>query len=195
MNVTLNCSLSGNPLPLIEWSREDESLDGAQAATGFMETSFSTLSLNTTELGVGTHIFICNATVETSTTAPMSPSIAAQVAITVEPLLQNISVAPEMLNFVLDDNPNMTVLFNCSVEANPLPAIEWRVDGELVQEGPVTPAGGQLFTSSLTLTLGQLGPGVHSVLCLARPDVENVTTNISDEATVTIYSKSVFNLK
>ena len=156
-----------------------------------METAFSLLTLNTTELGVGTHTFTCNATVDTPTTEPLPPPSPAAVIITVEALLQNISLVPENQVAILEDNPNTTVQFNCSVVSNPPPVFEWLVNGETVQNEAGTPEGGLTFSSSLTLMLGGLGAGVHSVVCMARPGVENVTSN-HDMATLNIYSELMY---
>lgn len=166
-------------------------VNGAQAATGFMETAFSVLILNATELGLGTHNFLCNATIDTPSSGPIVSSAPGEVAITVKALLQNISIVPGMQTFVLDGNSDMIAMFNCSVEANPRPVIEWRINGESVQQSPGTPVGGLMFTSTLALMVNSLGAGVHDVLCLAHPNVENVTSNSTDYATINVYSKPI----
>ena len=192
--ATLNCSTTGNPLPLLQWSRYNASdngtLSGVQAATGFMETAFSTLTVNITELGVGTHNFQCTATVDTPAT--QSESSSAMATITVQAVLQNINVVPEMQTFKLDNNPNDTVMLNCSVEANPgPPRIEWLRNGENVtsQGEQVTSTEDIMFISSLILTLGELEPGMNNITCSAFQDAETPPTIIMDMAIVTVYSK------
>ena len=67
--VSLNCSVLANPLPLITWVRlvdnEEEEVIGHQASTWFMEKAYSILTVNSVELGVGNHTFLCKVSVET----------------------------------------------------------------------------------------------------------------------------------
>ena len=195
--VTLNCSVRANPLPVLQWSRYSASnsgtLSGVQNATGFNETAFSTLTVNITELGVGTHTIQCTATVDTPATH--SESSSANATITVQALLQNIRVVPEMQTFTLDDNPNDAVMLNCSVEASPCPPrIKWLRNGEDVtsQGEPLnfTSAGDIMFFSILILTLGELKLGVNNITCSAFQNAETPPTSIVDTATVTVNSKS-----
>ena len=154
-----------------------------------METAFSTLTVNITELGVGTHNLQCTATVDTPTT--QSESSSAMATITVEAVLRNINVVPESQTFVLENNPNVSTTLNCFVEASPPPRNEWSRNGEAVQGDPVSQTGDLQFFSTLTLTLGELGPGVHTIICSASfKDAETPPTMITDVATVTIHSKS-----
>ena len=185
--VTLNCSATGNPLPLLGWSRDGVPVDGVQAATGFMETAFSTLTVNITELGVGTHNLQCTATVDTPTT--QSESSSAMATITVEAVLRNINVVPESQTFVLENNPNVSTTLNCFVEASPPPRNEWSRNGEAVQGEPVSQTGDLQFFSTLTLTFGELGAGVHTITCSAFQNAETPPTMITDTATVSIHSK------
>ena len=199
--VTLNCSVRANPLPVLQWSRYSASdggtLSGVQNATGFMETAYSTLTVNITELGVGTHYFQCTATVDTPTTQSQSSLVNA--TITVQALLQNINVAPGMQTFTLDDNSNDTVMLNCSVEASPGPPslrIEWLRNGKDVtpQGRPVTSAGDVMFISTLILSLGELEPGVNNITCSAFQDAETQPTSIVGTATVIITSTSMLSV-
>ena len=176
---------------MLQWSRYNASdngtLSGVQSATGFNETAFSTLTINITELGVGTHNFQCTATVDTPTT--QSQSFYDMAIVTVQTLLRNITVVPEMLTFNLND----TATLNCSVEASPgPPRIEWLRNGENVtsQGEPVTSAGDILFFSTLILSLGELKPGVINITCSAFQDAGTPPTSIVGTATVTITSMS-----
>ena len=193
VKLILNCSIGSTPLPLLEWSRDGVSVEGVQAPTGFMETAFSILSVNITELGVGTHNFQCIATVNTSANNPTVTN-SGLTSITIEPLLQNISVTPEMQTFVLrDNNPNMSISVNCSVVANPPPRFVWTRNGVVVQGEPSVTIEEFEFSSTLSMTLDELGPGTHSIVCSALPDIDNPTVNISDMATIAVNSKSVIN--
>ena len=182
------CSVSGNPLPLLQWSINGIPDDGAQAATGFGEMASSTLSINITELGVGTHTVQCNASVADL------PEASHTVTLTVEAVLQNISVLPEMQNFSLDSSMDDTVTLNCTVEANPgPPRIEWSSNGENVtsQADPVTLVGEILYSSELTLSLEELVRGQNVITCSAFQDAETPPTMINDSAIVNVFGKII----
>jgi hypothetical protein len=191
--TTLNCSVSGNPLPLLEWTSDSLAVNGiAQAVTGFNETAFSILSINLTELGVGTHSFNCVATVDTPSTQP--DSFAVMATIIVQAVLQNISVSPEMLDITLESGVNDTVTLNCSIEALPgPPRIEWSSNGENItsQAGPVTLAGEVLYLSELTLLVGELARGQNVITCSAFQDAETPPTMINDTAIVNVFGEIV----
>lgn len=184
--VSLNCSVRAHPLPLLQWSRDGVTVDdGDQAPTGFMETAFSTLTVNVTELGVGTHNFQCTAIVDTPATQPESSVI--DTNITVQALL-NINIFPEMQTFLLDgssNEPNTTEL-TCSVDASPPPSIVWLRNGTVVQEGPVDSANGIVFFSSLVLTLRELEVGENNITCSAFLNNSTPSVNTVDIATVII---------
>ena len=152
-----------------------------------METSFSTLSLNTTELGVGTHIFVCSATVDTPTTAAESSVVMA--TITVQALLQDINIVPGMETLLISGGreANLTVELNCSVEASPPPSIQWMVNGASVVGGPVAPAGDLVFYSSLVVMAGDLEEGQNNITCTAFQDAQE---SVTDTATIVVESES-----
>ena len=154
-----------------------------------METAHSLLTINITELGVGSHVFQCDAMVDTELTDPINS--VRTTSITIQPLLNNISVAPETQTVVLDGNSNMTVVVNCSVVANPPPRFQWTRNGVVVQGEEPTLTGEMEFSSSLFLTIGELGPGSHDITCSATPDIENPTDQLLTSATISVYSKSV----
>lgn len=190
--VSLNCSIRANPLPLLEWSRynssNNEALNAVQAATGFNETAFSILTLNIAELGVGTHSFQCSATVHTPMTRSETSSTVS--TITVNPLLQNISIVPEMQIFVVDDNINDTTELNCSVLASPAPSnVQWFVNGvELQERSSVHSAGTMMFFSLLELSFGELEFGENNITCFAFQDAVTPPISIMDTTTVTVNS-------
>lgn len=188
--TTLNCSVSGNPLPLLEWGSP---VNGTvQAVTGFNETAFSILSINITELGVGTHSFECIATVDTPSTQPTSSAVMATII--VQAVLQNINVLPEMQSFTLDSSMNDTVTLNCTVEANPgPPRIEWLSNGENVTSlaDPVTQVGEILYSSELTLSLEELVRGQNVITCSAFQDAETPPTMINDSAIINVFGKII----
>lgn len=70
--VQLNCSIENSrPLPLLSWSGLGQLENTAfttqhQAPTGYYEMAYSILTLNISQLGVGTHEFRCNAFVHHS---------------------------------------------------------------------------------------------------------------------------------
>ena len=185
-SVNYSCSVSGNPLPLLQWSINGVPVNGTQAATGFREMATSTLNVDITEVGVGTHSVQCSASVadslEESTT----------VNITVQAVLENINVLPEMQNLTLEGGTSDTVILNCSVEANPgPPRIKWLNNGENVssQAGPVTQIGEILYSSELTLPIGELVQGENIITCIAFQDAETPPTMINDTAIVNIFGK------
>ena len=188
--ISLNCSVRGNPLPLLQWSRYNSSntgpLDAIQAATGFNETASSILTLNITELGAGIHSFQCTATVHTLMT--LSESSSTVSTITVQPLLQNISIDPEIQTFVTDSSTNVSIELNCSVFASPAPRIQWFVNGVELQERPIESAGDTVFFSNLELSLGELEFGENNVTCYAFQDAASPPITIVDTATVTVNS-------
>lgn len=193
IETALNCSVSGNPLPLIEWTSNGSPVNGTvQAVTGFNETASSILSINITELGVGTHSFSCMATVDTPSTQPASSAVMATIV--VQAVLQNISVLPETQDLILESGMNDTVTFNCSVEALPgPPRIEWLSNGVNVtsQAGLVTLVGEILYLSELTLSLGELEQGQNVITCLAFQDAETPPTMINDTAVVNIFGEII----
>ena len=192
IETALNCSVSGNPLPLIEWTSNGSPVNGTlQAVTGFNETAFSTLSINITELGVGTHSFSCIATVDTPSS--LQPTVSAVMAtIVVQAVLQNISLLPETQDLILETGMNDTVTFNCSVEALPgPPRIEWLSNGVNVtsQAAPVTLVGEILYLSELTLSLEELARGRNVIICSAFQDAETPPTMINDTAVINIFGE------
>ena len=194
IETTLNCYVSGNPLPLIEWTSSSLPVNGTlQTVTGFNETAFSTLSINITELGVGTHSFSCMATVDSpSSLQPASSAVVATIV--VQAVLQNISVLPETQDLILESGMNDTVTFNCSVEALPgPPRIEWLSNGVNVtsRAGPVTLVGEILYLSELTLSLGELARGRNLIICSAFQDAETPPTMINDTAVVNIFGEII----
>ena len=180
--VSLNCSVSASPLPLLEWSRAGVSVEGAQAPTGFMETAHSILTINITELGVGSHTFECTASVATLTTQSETSTVMKNITIQE---LQNVDLVPKTLSFITDGDSNETLLLNCSVEASPAPAITWLLNGAVVEGDPVNSTGETVFFSSLALTLGELEFGENNVTCTASLNV-NVSTAYT--ATITVNS-------
>ena len=191
--VSLNCSVRANPLPLLQWSRynssnnDSEVLDAVQAATGFNEVAFSILSLNISELGVGTHSFQCTATVNTPTTHSETSSIV--TAVTINPLLQNISVVPEIQSFVVDGNTNDMVELNCSFLASPVPSsVQWSVNGVEILGRSVVSAGSIVFYSILELSFGELELGENNITCYAFQDAVAPPIIVMDTATITITS-------
>ena len=189
--VPLNCSIRANPLPLLEWSRynslNDGALNGVQAATGFNETAFSILTLNITELGVGTHSFQCTATVHTPMTQSESSSVVS--TITVNPLLQNVSIVPEMQIFVVDDNTNDTIELNCSVFASPAPSsVQWFINGVELQERSADSAGAITFVSILELNFRELEFGENNITCTVFQDAVTPPISIMDTVIITVNS-------
>ena len=184
-----SCSVSdGNPLPLLHWTVNGIPADGVQAATGSREVATSTLNVNITELGVGTHTIQCNASVGDL------PDASTTVTLTVQAILQNINVLPEMQSLTLDSSMNNTVTLNCSVEANPgPPRIEWLSNGENVtsQAEPVTQIGGILYSSELTLSVGDLEVEKNNITCLAFQDAETPPTMINDTAIINVFGKII----
>lgn len=192
MELILNCSASGNPLPLLKWNRDGISVEGAQAPTGFMETAFSVLYINVTELGVGTHNFQCTATVNTPVNNPIvTSSVLTSITVTNESLhnLQNISLIPEMQTFVLENSSKMLVTFNCSIFADCPLKFVWTRNGVMVMGASSVMIGALEFSSTLSMTVGELGPGTHSIMCSVLPDTDSPTSNISAVATIVVYSK------
>lgn len=187
--ATLRCSSIGNPLPLLQWRVNGSLVNGDQLATEIGETAFSNLTINITELGVGTRTIECTASV---TVDNLLESQSTTVNVTVQAVLQNIIVLPEMQNFTLDSSMNDTVTLNCSVEANPgPPRIEWTNNNENVtsQARSVTQIGEILYSSELTLPIGELVQGENVVTCTAFQDAETPPTMINDTAIVNIFGK------
>ena len=195
--LSLNCSVRANPLPLLQWSRYNSSNDSellpfnaVQAATGFDEMAFSILSINITELGVGMHSLQCTATVHT----PMTRSETSSTVITiiVNPLLQNITIVPEMQTFIIDVNTNGMVELNCSVLASPAPSsVQWFVNGVEIQGRSVVSAGSIIFYSILELSYGEVELGENNITCSVFQDAVAPPINIMDTAIVTVNSTLV----
>lgn len=199
--ISLNCSVRANPLPLLQWSRYNSSnnsellpLNAVQAATGFNEMAFSILSINITELGVGMHSFQCTATVHTPMT--QSETSSTVTTITVNPLLQNISIVPEMQTFIVDGTLNDMVELNCSVLASPAPSgVQWFVNGVEVQGRSVVSAGPIVFYSILELSYGELELGKNNVTCSAFQDAVAPPINVVDTATITVNGMFVHGMR
>ena len=64
--ITLNCSVVAHPIPRLEWTMNGQPVVGQQVATGFMETSFSLLTVNTSDLVNGVETFNCTAALDLS---------------------------------------------------------------------------------------------------------------------------------
>jgi succinate dehydrogenase hydrophobic anchor subunit len=187
-----------NPLPLLQWSRYNNSSNDSeplinaavQVATGFNEMAFSFLSLNITELGIGIHSFQCTATVHTPMT--QSETSSTETTITINPLLNIISIVPEMQTFIADGNSNDTVELNCSVLASPAPSsVQWLVNGVEFQGRSVVSAGSIVFYSILELSYGELELGENNVTCSAFQDAVAPPINAVDTATITVNSMLV----
>ena len=195
--ISLNCSVRANPLPLLQWSRYNSSndsellpLNAVQAATGFNEMAFSILSINITELGIGMHSFQCTATVHTPMT--QSETSSAVITITVNPLLQNITIIPEMQTFIVDGNTNGMVELNCSVLASPAPSsVQWFVNGVEIQGRSVVSAGSIVFYSILELSYGEVELGENNITCSVFQDAVAPPIGVMDTATVTVNSTLV----
>lgn len=187
--ATFRCSSTGNPLPLLQWSISGSPIDGNQPATG-TEEAISNVNINITKLGVGAHTIECTASVTVGTTYE---SQSTTVAITVQAVLQNISVLPEMQTITLESGTNDTVTLNCTVEANPgPPRIEWSSNSQNItsQAGPVTQIGETLlYLSELTLPIGELARGENVIICTAFQDAETPPTMVNDMAIVNIFGK------
>ena len=86
--VPLHCSVRGNPIPQIQWSRHDtqdnRALNAVQLPTGFNQSALSVLMINITELGLGNHTFQCTATLDpfNNGTLRLSSSLTASINIT-----------------------------------------------------------------------------------------------------------------
>ena len=75
--ISLNCSVTAHPIPRLEWTRNGQPVVGQQAATGYMETPFSILTISTSELTNGVEVFACTANLETRDPISSTISIAA----------------------------------------------------------------------------------------------------------------------
>ena len=191
--ATLTCSANGNPLPLIQWSINGMPVDGVQEATAIRETASSVVNVSIAQVGVGTRTVECTSSVTVGSTSDLQ---SATVNITVQAVLQNINILPEMQSVVLDSSMNdmAMVTLNCSVEANPgPPRIEWSSNGENVtsQAEPVTQIGGILYSSELTLSVGDLEVEKNNITCLAFQDAETPPTMINDTAIVNVFGKII----
>ena len=139
--VHLHCSVRGNPIPRLQWSRHDgqdnRALDAVQLPTGFNQSALSVLTINITELGRSNHTFQCTATLDVNSlyygALRLSSSLAASISIR---SLNDIRIVPElfMYNFSSssEDGRNRFILVNCSVRAYPHePRFEWSHSGNL----------------------------------------------------------------
>ena len=81
--VPLHCSIRGNPIPRLHWSKDDRALDSVQLPTGFNQSAVSVVMINVTELGLGNHTFQCNATLDplNTETTRLSSSLTANISI------------------------------------------------------------------------------------------------------------------
>ena len=167
--ITLNCTTPSNPLPRLEWFIDNQPItDSYQAATGFMETAFSILTLNISELAVGENSIIC---IPTHDISPSPGPLTAIAIVTVEVILRNATVEPRRQTVVQTGNEENNVTLVCQVEASPqLPLIiEWARNGALnnVIGTPAERVGETLvYTSSLTLLIGDLIPGGELFRCV-----------------------------
>ena len=128
--VPLHCSIRGNPIPQLQWSKDSRALDSVQLPTGFNQSAISVLMINVMELGLGNHTFQCNATLDAlnNETVHLSSSLMANISI--QSLLKDIRIVPESLvynfNSSSEEDRNRFVLVNCSVRAYPHePRFEW----------------------------------------------------------------------
>ena len=83
--VPLHCSVRGNPIPRLQWSRHDtQDINAVQLPTGFNQSALSVLMINTTKLGLGIHTFQCTATLDpfNNETLRLSSSLTASINIT-----------------------------------------------------------------------------------------------------------------
>ena len=168
-------------------------VDGVQEATAIRETASSVVNVSIAQIGVGTHTVECTSSVTVGSTSDLQ---SATVNITVQAELQNINILTEMQSVVLDSSMNdmAMVTLNCSVEANPgPPRIEWSSNGENVtsQAEPVTQIGGILYSSELTLSVGDLEVEENNITCLAFQDAETPPTMINDTAIVNVLGKII----
>lgn len=90
--VHLNCSIEhSNPPPLLTWSRlappENEILTDMQyqAPTGYFEMAHSVLTVDIWKLGVGTHVFRCDAYVNHWQTALYGHHVRANITVLPSP--------------------------------------------------------------------------------------------------------------
>ncbi len=99
VNHTLNCTTSGNPLPRLAWIVDNvPSFEGLQAVTGFMETAFSTLTLNTDQLTLGPHNVTCMASLD-DLMDPVNETV--MTTVTVQGVWSTCGVV-EIANFIVN---------------------------------------------------------------------------------------------
>ena len=133
-----------------------------------MEIAFSILTLNISELAVGENNITCTATQEIS---PSPGPLAVTATVTVELILRNAIVEPQRQTVVQTGNEENNVTLVCQVEASPQlpPTIEWARNDVLnnVIGTPAERVGESLvYTSSLTLLIGDLNPGLEVFNCV-----------------------------
>ena len=179
--VPLHCSIRGNPIPQLQWSKDDRALtDSVQLPTGFNQSAISVLMINVTELGLGNHTFQCNALLDplSNDIVPLSSSLTASISI--QPLLDDIRIIPESLtyNFILssEEDRNRTVLVNCSVRTYSYePRFEWSHSGHLdnyttniTNYSDFSALEGVVYWSVLHYPLVRMTNGINHITCLAH---------------------------
>ena len=206
--VSLNCSVRGSPILPLEWSKHHDpyyNIDAVQAPTGFNKTAFSILTINVTELGIGTHTFQCTATlnylasyvrhiVQGRRVATLrTDSASVLVHIRIQQLLANISVVPEVDAYYFDptneNDTNKIISVNCSVQVyHGVPRVEWKLSihgryGEInvTQYAEPLASYGKMHISILNYPLERLNYGISYLTC----DVTSRSESIKSNATIT----------
>ena len=179
--VPLHCSVRGNPIPQLQWSRHDSqdirALDAVQLPTGFNQSALSILTINITELGPGNHTFLCTATLDpfNNGTLRLSSSLAASISIK---SLNDIRIIPESFtyNFNGEDDRNRFILLNCSVRAYPHePRFEWSHSGHnldsyttnVTNYAKLLASGSVVYWSVLHYPLAKTMNGTNIFMCHA----------------------------
>ena len=200
--IPLHCSVKGNPIPQLQWSRDGKTLDSIQLPTGFNQSAVSVLMINLTEQGPGNHTFWCNATLNplSGEITPLSSSLTASISIL--PLLDNIKIIPQSMAYNFrpssEEDRNTFVLMNCSVRAYPLPPrFEWS-HGRNLDNYNVTnvtnysekllASAGMIYWSVLHYPLLKMMNGTNTITCHAYS--EQVT--VKAQAAITVLVKGEF---
>ena len=193
----LHCSVRGNPIPRLHWSKDDRALDSVQLPTGFNQSAVSVLMINLIELGLGNHSFQCNATLDplNNETTPLSSFYTASISI--QPLLSNIRIIPESLMYLSSkEDRNTIVLVKCSVRSYPYkPRFEWSYSQHLdnyttnvTNYSGLLASVGVVYWSVLRYPLARMMEGTNIITCHAFSQEVTIEAN----ATITILGKGEF---
>ena len=200
--VPLHCSVRGNPIPQLQWSKDSRALDSVQLPTGFNQSAISVLMINVMELGLGNHTFQCNATLDAFNNETVHLSSSLTASISIQSLLEDIRIISESLvyNFSSssEEDKNRFVLVNCSVRAYPHePRFEWSHSRHLdnyaanvTNYSTLLASVGTIYWSVLRYPLARMMNGMNFFTCHTYG--QQVTLEAHAAVTVTVLIEGEF---